>query len=42
MIPTWQPPRDDRNRAVVVLGGGVLGRRIGKLRPKMALAEELS
>ncbi|KAJ5677322.1 uncharacterized protein N7477_002955 [Penicillium maclennaniae] len=29
MIPTWQPPRDYRNRAIVVLGGGVLGRRIG-------------
>ncbi|KAJ5313944.1 Mitochondrial import inner membrane translocase subunit tim16 [Penicillium atrosanguineum] len=29
MLPTWQPPADYRNRAVVVLGGGVLGRRIG-------------
>ncbi|KAJ5538483.1 hypothetical protein N7494_007962 [Penicillium frequentans] len=28
MASTWQPPKDYRNRAVVVLGGGVLGRRI--------------
>ncbi|GKZ36953.1 hypothetical protein AbraIFM66950_008219 [Aspergillus brasiliensis] len=28
MIPTWQPPKNYRERPVVVLGGGVLGRRI--------------
>lgn len=29
MISTWQAPKDYRERPVVVLGGGVLGRRIG-------------
>ncbi|GKZ19773.1 hypothetical protein AbraIFM66951_010810 [Aspergillus brasiliensis] len=28
MIPTWQPPKNYRERPVAVLGGGVLGRRI--------------
>jgi hypothetical protein len=27
--PTWQPPKDWQSRPVCVLGGGVLGRRIG-------------
>lgn len=26
---TWQPPQNYRSRPVVVLGAGVLGRRIG-------------
>ncbi|KAJ5578149.1 uncharacterized protein N7459_007113 [Penicillium hispanicum] len=29
MHPTWQPPKDYSQRPVAVLGGGVLGRRIG-------------
>ncbi|CAG8009049.1 unnamed protein product [Penicillium salamii] len=29
MKPTWQPPRDYRNRPVAILGAGVLGRRVG-------------
>lgn len=31
MTPTWQPPKDYRERPVAVLGGGVLGRRIGRI-----------
>lgn len=38
MASTWQPPKDYRNRAVVVLGGGVLGRRIGEFSTTDALS----
>lgn len=30
-MASWQPPDDYRNRPVTVLGGGVLGRRIGEI-----------
>jgi hypothetical protein len=29
MHPTWQPPKNYRQRPVAILGAGVLGRRIG-------------
>lgn len=33
MASSYQPPKDYQTRPVVVLGGGVLGRRIGMNKP---------
>lgn len=32
-MASWQPPKDFSSRPVTVLGGGVLGRRIGLRAP---------
>ncbi|KAK8210399.1 hypothetical protein M8818_003569 [Zalaria obscura] len=40
MSATWSPPKGYENRPVAVLGGGVLGRRIGKQLPSSAARRE--